>query len=679
MSSLLAKSFAFTWLNFARNLVVILFVITIFSFGYLNVERTYDEHYLLHSNNLRVFSQRVAKQAVEAMSGRKLAFEKLTFNTSSFQKNLDSLKFGVRENDHGNQTLPPSPIEIQDTTLKALDDSWSETKPKIDTILSGENTILRAQALTQSYDKAFTNTIDNLEKVIPEVAKNSSKDAYLSIKNALDFIDLLEQTKESVIHALNVDNSDPVDATIPEKLNKIYNTFEKIKQKLNTPQTAGFFAQIENNLLTMKSTEQEILKVGELMNVIVLAKDYVYLNSLSLLNNADALEASYREYASHRIISQNFAILFSILTFISMIVWFYMIYHENQENLKSTEEKSRKLQAEIQTLLNELVGLAKGELNIRVHTTEGTLRDISEAINYSVDALRRVISSIHETTQESSWVAEETTKIAEDLANSSKHQAKEIDETASAVKAMAQSIEIVSSNASRSEAVASESVKIAHKGGKAVRNTIAGMERIRDQIVTTSEKIRRLSEGSQEIGEIVSLINGIAEQTNILSLNASIQAATAGEAGKGFAVVADEVQQLAERASGATKEIESLVKVIQTDTQSVISAMEETRTEVVDGVSLAQDAGKALERIEAVSNSLSELIKNISASAHEQAIMSSRISKMMNIIRDIAHNTAIGTQGTSKNVNKLTRLIKNLRQSVSGFKLPKRNDEHGPR
>ena len=183
---------------------------------------------------------------------------------------------------------------------------------------------------------------------------------------------------------------------------------------------------------------------------------------------------------------------------------------------------------------------------------------------------------------------------------------------------MAASVEEVSGNAERASDVARHSVEVAHKGGDAVRRTIDGMNTIRETIQETSKRIKRLGESSQEIGNIVELINDIAEQTNILALNASIQSSMAGEAGRGFAVVADEVQRLAERAANATKQIEVLVRTIQTDTNEAVVSMERSTTDVVGGALLAENAGAALEEIEQVSNQIAMLVQNISGSARQQ-------------------------------------------------------------
>lgn len=211
---------------------------------------------------------------------------------------------------------------------------------------------------------------------------------------------------------------------------------------------------------------------------------------------------------------------------------------------------------------------------------------------------------------------------------------------------------------------------IAHNGAEIVRQTIEGMDNIRNQIQETSKRIKRLGESSQEIGNIVELINDISEQTNILALNAAIQAASAGEAGRGFAVVADEVQSLAERASNATKQIETLVQTIQSDTNEAVASMEQTTAEVVDGAKRAENAGDALTEIEAVSNDLAELIQNISESAKQQSVAATNISGTMNVIQEITTQTSVGTQQTAESIGNLVELANELRLSVQDFKLP---------
>jgi twitching motility protein PilJ len=235
---------------------------------------------------------------------------------------------------------------------------------------------------------------------------------------------------------------------------------------------------------------------------------------------------------------------------------------------------------------------------------------------------------------------------------------------------MAGSIEEVSGNAERAADVARHSVDIAHKGGEAVRRTIDGMNTIRETIQETSKRIKRLGESSQEIGNIVELINDLAEQTNILALNASIQASMAGEAGRGFAVVADEVQRLAERATNATRQIDALVRNIQADTNGAVVSMERSTADVVGGASLAENAGSALEKIELVSNQIASLVQNISASARSQSQSSQSVARNMQVLREISIQTADATSNTSDAIAKLAQLSAALRKSVAGFRLP---------
>ena len=266
--------------------------------------------------------------------------------------------------------------------------------------------------------------------------------------------------------------------------------------------------------------------------------------------------------------------------------------------------------------------------------------------------------------------AKQTEVTSSQLLKSAETQAKQAASASDSVATMAASVEEISGNAERCSDVARHAVDIAHKGGEAVRRTIAGMNTIRETIQDTSKRIKRLGESSQEIGNIVELINDIAEQTNILALNASIQASMAGEAGRGFAVVADEVQRLAERAANATKQIEVLVRTIQTDTNEAVVSMERSTTDVVGGALLAENAGAALEEIEQVSNQIASLVQNISASSRSQVSTAGNISRNMQVLREISSQTADSTSATSQAIGKLAELSAQLRKSVAGFRLP---------
>jgi twitching motility protein PilJ len=350
------------------------------------------------------------------------------------------------------------------------------------------------------------------------------------------------------------------------------------------------------------------------------------------------------------------------------------LVHRKALNTRRVVETSmlenQRNQEAIMRLLNELTSLADGDLTVQATVTEDITGAIADSINYAVEALRELVTTINESAIQLDGATRQTQAVAASMAKASSAQSRQIAAASQSMVDMASSIEEVSGNAERCADVARHSVDVAHKGGDAVRRTIDGMNAIRETIQETSKRIKRLGESSQEIGNTVELINDIAEQTNILALNASIQASMAGEAGRGFAVVADEVQRLAERAANATKQIEVLVRTIQTDTNEAVVSMERTTTDVVGGALLAENAGAALEEIEQVSNQIANLVQNISASARQQALASGDISKNMQVVREMSIQTADGSASTSTSLGKLAALAAQLRKSVAGFRLP---------
>jgi twitching motility protein PilJ len=337
-------------------------------------------------------------------------------------------------------------------------------------------------------------------------------------------------------------------------------------------------------------------------------------------------------------------------------------------------ESDRNQQA-ILRLLDELSSLADGDLTVQATVTEDITGAIADSINYAVDALRGLVTTINGSAIQLESATRQTQALSQHLARASGAQSKQISSATESSASMAGSVEEVSGNAERAADVARHSVEVAHKGGDAVRRTIDGMNTIRETIQETSKRIKRLGESSQEIGNIVELINDIAEQTNILALNASIQSSMAGEAGRGFAVVADEVQRLAERAANATKQIEVLVRTIQTDTNEAVVSMERSTTDVVGGALLAENAGAALEEIEQVSNQIASLVQNISGSARQQTHAAQNIARSMQALKEISGQTAESTNATSAAIAKLAELSAGLRKSAAGFRLPGNPDE----
>lgn len=340
-----------------------------------------------------------------------------------------------------------------------------------------------------------------------------------------------------------------------------------------------------------------------------------------------------------------------------------------QTSREQSEQNERNQQA-ILRLLDELGSLADGDLTVEATVTKDITGAIADSINYAIEKLRELVATINETAIMVDSAAKQTEGTAVHMKRAAENQGREIAAASGSIVSMAASIEEVSGNAERSSDVARHSVEVAHKGGAAVRRTIDGMNAIRETIQDTSKRIKRLGESSQEIGNIVELINDIAEQTNILALNASIQASMAGEAGRGFAVVADEVQRLAERSTNATKQIEVLVRTIQADTNEAVVSMERSTTDVVGGALLAENAGAALDEIEQVSNQIANLVQNISGSARQQAGSAADVTRRTTKLKEISEQTSKATAATAASISKLSELASQLRKTVAGFTLP---------
>jgi twitching motility protein PilJ len=344
-----------------------------------------------------------------------------------------------------------------------------------------------------------------------------------------------------------------------------------------------------------------------------------------------------------------------------------LLQAENQE--QEAQRINDANQAAILRLMNELQNVAEGDLTQEATVSEDITGAIADSVNYTVEELRALVGNVQKTATRVAQTTAQVESTSTELLATSTEQLREIRETGQSVLEMAVRINNVSGQAQESASVARQSLQAAEQGLQAVQNAIGGMNSIRDQIQETSKRIKRLGESSQEIGEITELISDITEQTNVLALNAAIQAASAGEAGRGFSVVAEEVQRLAERSGDATKQIAALVKTIQTDTQDAVAAMERSTQGVVEGAKLSDNAGAALTEIDRVSRRLAELIESISKSASDEAKLANGVAGNIQHIFAVTEQTGEGTRATANQVRELSKIAEELRQSVARFKV----------
>jgi len=564
----------------------------------------------------------------------------------------------------------------------AVKDSQFQRDPAWGKFNAAATTVADARAAVEIIQGANQETRELAPKLLSELGDLASAVGVQKLEGMSRYLERFELTVQRIQQELNGMASDVSDAGPTaqrladslEFLNQVMRGLSGEESGLALSRVTG--ADPEQRLKTVVQRNQQF--AGSVRKAIgaaeALSKAQTAARSLAALSSSltaqigAATPAPVAEGPGYK--PWILALLGIAALLLGALAWLFRKSVNARRTTELRVRENERNQEAIMRLLDELSSLADGDLTVQATVTEDITGAIADSINYAIEALRELVTTINDSAIQLDSAAKQTQGVAARMAKASGAQSRQISSASESMADMAASIEEVSGNSERCSDVARHSVDIAHKGGDAVRRTIDGMNAIRETIQETSKRIKRLGESSQEIGNIVELINDIAEQTNILALNASIQASMAGEAGRGFAVVADEVQRLAERAANATKQIEVLVRTIQTDTNEAVVSMERSTTDVVGGALLAENAGAALEEIEQVSNQIANLVQNISASARQQAVAAGNISKNMQVVREISTQTAEGSTATSTSIAKLAALSAQLRKSVAGFRLP---------
>jgi twitching motility protein PilJ len=642
---------------------VVATVLALFTLVKVAVDGANDRENLELVSDVRALSYRVTGLSRDATDGQEAAFDELESVLGQMEANWGQLQQSGDE-------LPAEVVESFGTTLSGI---LGEAK----TIIGDKETIIFLHQVVSTLNERLPQLQDEHTQVVEMLLDSRAPADQVAVAQA--------QSWRAERIGRNIDKmlAGGADAeAAADQFNRDANLFGRVLEGMKKGDVAlgigrvtdgealESLQRITGQFEFVSNSIQEIFNATPALFRSRQAADNILDQSPTLLAAGAGLTDAINALPANRTFSNGLALFFAIIAAIALAAIGVQVYRTTSKNLQDTASANEKNQQAILRLLDEIEGLGDGDLTAEATVTEDFTGAIADAINFAILQLRELVARIQDTAESVSAAASETRSTALQLADSSEHQAQEITGVSAAINEMAISIDQVSANASESASVADRSVSIATNGANVVQSNIKGMDTIREQIQDTSKRIKRLGESSQEIGDIVSLISDIADQTNILALNAAIQAAMAGDAGRGFAVVADEVQRLAERSANAAKQVAGLVKTIQTDTNEAVSSMEQTTSEVVKGAQLAHDAGRALGEIQNVSTTLAELIQDISTAARHQATTASQISSTMNIIQDITSQTTRGSQTTADSVGVLAENAIELREFVAGFKLP---------
>ena len=627
--------------------------------------------YIYAAGEMETLSQRIAKAAQLSLQGKPEAFAELRDSTRRFGELLGALDQGGTID--GNE-IPPAPSAAQ-VQVDALAAAWTPVATDAAQLIEQEQNLLalnRSVASINSQDEELLEqteqlaqlrlqsgagpreiaTIANGVTLTQRIAKNANA---LLVANAIDpqtafalgkdtkaFADLIAELKQTSTDAEARRRLQALEESAGDTIGAVTTIMENIRTLVQAKQAGSRIFEASEPLTARARALSETLNqtyrglTPATIGIAVAA--LIGLGILSLMariNNA--------EVASRR--------------------------SEAETQQKSAENERNQAQQAILRLMNEMGDLADGDLTVRTTVSEDITGAIADSVNYTIEELSVLVRRINDAATRVTAATESAQRTSTELLGATERQSTEIKEAGATVQQMAQSMTESSELALRSAQVARRSLESARKGAGAVENTIKGMNGIREQIQETSKRIKRLGESSQEIGEIVELISDITEQTNVLALNAAIQAASAGEAGRGFTVVAEEVQRLAERSAEATKQIAAIVKTIQTDTKDAVGSMENATGDVVEGAQLSDAAGQALAEIGEVSLETARLIEQISSDTQHQAATAGQVAETMKDILAITEQTARGTRQTAVSVGQLADLAAELKGSVSGFKV----------
>jgi twitching motility protein PilJ len=624
------------------------------------------------ATEMQMLSQRLARGTALASQGQASAFAAVKDSRDRFTSDLEALLTG------GTVRGVSLDLSQDEATLKLMDNiktRWARVDKAAGQVLDNEKSLTSLAKGLESLNAGNNAVLELAQQASQQIAQGGGTPRELDYANQLAVL-----SQRIAKNANTLASSDEIEPDVAFLLGKDTGTFRDILTGLQrgsdtlrlTPvrseDARATLAELQKRFSANEGSINAILASMKNLLAAKVAARSVNADAEPLLNETTALAREY-ESGTTRKWTLGVAIFFAVLALATLVLLGKVFLDDARVRAFDSEGENKRNQEAILRLLNEMGNLADGDLTVQASVTEDVTGAIADSINFTIEELRTLVRGINSATDQVTKATQETQAISNRLYEASQRQNREIQQASASVLSMAQSINEVSQTATQSARVAQQSLAAAEKGGVVVQNQIAGMNEIRTQIQDTSKRIKRLGESSMEIGEIVELISDITEQTNVLALNAAIQAASAGEAGRGFTVVAEEVQRLAERSGEATKQIEAIVKTIQADTQDAVAAMEKSTVGVVEGTKLSDAAGQALTEIQKVSRDLADLISRISAQTQMQSTSVTDVTRGMQGILKITEETTEGTKQTNVSIGQLTKLAAELRSSVAGFKV----------